>query len=586
MIGTGVTLDDKVDVLVADKMGSAFFKKLDEERITYIKLFEDPKYGKGVPIDELAALVTKHKPSLLVVRSATGGKKKGLVDERVFSAYEGLKGVVRAGDGLDNIDMDAATKRKIQVANVRGANTASVVQLTKAAVLCLYTGIPQVYHAMLGGTWAKDVANDLFEEIRGNGLKVATIGYGNIGKPVAQEMFTLGFDEVLVVDKFPPSEADARKAGVRVVDLETALKEADVILLHPPSTPETYNLINADRLEMMRQGVRIVNTSRGDIIDSVALADAIRNGKVKGAFIDVWKNEPPFANPKAGVEADPLLAPDLASRVIYSAHKGSGSKNARGRIDNSTAESIINFMRTGTLSNVQNAVLGAPSHYIRLGSYLGSVTHQLFYKEGPQYSFKLVMYGGLKGTKYQEIIRDAVLAAFLKPFVPDITLVTAYESAKQKGIDVKIVDDDTEELESPRIGLELSTNGTTHSIEAKLDNEKEFRLTGFGETTFDLRGEGHTYIVVHDGRLGIAGAIQDYFGKHGVYIKSSVIAETPTEEGVPPEYAVAVLNVKGPLPKTPFDALDTLKRGAIPGIKEVLYCYTPEVTIRKKAAKK
>lgn len=268
----------------------------------------------------------------VIVRSATK------VDAGLMDASPRLRVVARAGVGVDTIDLEAARRRGIAVLNAPDATTASVAELALAGLLCLARPIAAADHSMKQGRWEK--ARFTGREL--GGATLGLIGCGRIGRRVARLASAFGM-HVIAADPAPI----AAEAGVEAVDLETLCARADYISLHAPSTPATRHLLDAARLARCRPGVRIVNTSRGELIDEAALLAALDAGQVAGAALDVFDPEPPV---------NPALA--AHPRVVATPHIAASTAEAQTRVGVEAAEIVRDFLRDGI---VRNAVVPPPA---------------------------------------------------------------------------------------------------------------------------------------------------------------------------------------------------------------------------------
>ncbi|GAB4575447.1 MAG: hypothetical protein Kow0077_26990 [Anaerolineae bacterium] len=268
----------------------------------------------------------------LIVRSATQ------VDAELLAAAPRLKAIARAGAGVDNIDLEAAGTRGIPVMNTPGGNTIAAAEHTFGLMLALARHIPQGHQSLLEGRW--DRKRFMGTELRGKTLGI--IGLGRIGKAVARraqafEMRTVAYD--------PKLETSVEVEGTVVVPLEKLLAESDYILLHAPANESTVDLINPETIARMKDGVRIINTARGVLIDAHALAEAIKLGKVAGAAIDVYPEEPPPDDyPLIGLEG-----------VVHTPHLGASTAEAQITVAVQAAEQIRDGLLHGDFRNVCNA---------------------------------------------------------------------------------------------------------------------------------------------------------------------------------------------------------------------------------------
>ncbi|MFV1949148.1 MAG: hydroxyacid dehydrogenase [Anaerolineales bacterium] len=254
----------------------------------------------------------------MVVRSRTK------VTKEVIDAGTGLKAIVRAGVGLDNIDVAYAKEKGVLVLNTPSASTQSVAELTIAYMMALARNIPLMTASMKAGKWDKKK----FVGVEVSGKTLGLIGSGRIGKAVADRASALGMD-VIAYDPYV-----TELPGVRLVDLDGLFSEADYISLHVPHTDETHNILDADAFEKMKSGVKIINCGRGGTIDEDALANAIENGKVAGAALDVFADEP--------LSDSRLFTLD---QVIGSPHVGAGTAEAKERVGQVAAQKVIETLK-------------------------------------------------------------------------------------------------------------------------------------------------------------------------------------------------------------------------------------------------
>lgn len=279
-------------IVVADQM--------EEEVVSEIRKLGHVEYK---PADVKAALVDA---DVLIVRSATK------VTKELLAGAGKLKIVARAGVGLDNVDQQACMEKGIKVMNTPGASTNAVAELALALMMAMLRNVQKAHHQMKGGLW--DKKNLTGREVEGKTLGV--IGYGRIGAGLAAKAKALGMK---VIAYNPPPRHEDKNAEF-VEDLDGFLARADIISLHVPTTPETMNMINKQNIAKMKDGVYIVNTARGDIIDEDALYEGCKSGKIAGAAIDVYKQEPYKGK---------LLELD---NVYFTPHLGAGTKEAQARI--------------------------------------------------------------------------------------------------------------------------------------------------------------------------------------------------------------------------------------------------------------
>lgn len=268
----------------------------------------------------------------LIIRSATKA------DAALIAAGTQLKAIARAGVGVDNVDLPAATARGIAVMNTPDGNTVATAELALGLMLALARHIPQAYDSLNAGIW--DRKSYMGVELRGKTLGV--VGFGRIGRAVAKR--ALAFEmSVIAYDPYVSAES-GRQANVEMVDLDSLYARADFITLHTVATPETREMINKDSLAKMKKGVRIVNAARGNLIHEGDLADAIKSGQVAGAAVDVYSEEPPPAgHPLVGLPG-----------VIDTPHLGASTAEAQVAVAIEAAELIVAALLHGDYRNVVN----------------------------------------------------------------------------------------------------------------------------------------------------------------------------------------------------------------------------------------
>lgn len=293
-----------------------------------VETFEVYAPGKMSREETLARIPDAHA---LIVRSDTS------VDATLLERAANLKVVVRAGVGVDNIDLEACTARKIVVMNTPEANTISTAEHTIGLMLALARHIPQSDRSLREGRWERNK----FVGMQLSGKTLGIIGFGRVGHAVAERAKALGMN-VIAFDPFVPERLARRMA--MMAGLEQVLAEADVLSLHAVTTDETRGLINHETIARMKDGVLIINTARGALINSADLAEALRSGKVAGAALDVYESEPPPPD-------HPLVGLD---NVIHTPHLGASTREAQTQVGVEAAEAVRKALLEGHFDNVRN----------------------------------------------------------------------------------------------------------------------------------------------------------------------------------------------------------------------------------------
>ena len=442
----------------------------------------------------------------LIVRSATQ------VTADLIGAASKLKVIARAGTGVDNVDVTAASDRGILVMNAAGANSISVAELAMALILSLARSIPAADASMKKGLWDKKKLTGV--ELRGKLLGI--VGFGRIGREVAARARAFG-TEIVAHDPFITARA-AEKIGVPLVPLDDLLARADYISLHLPSLPETRHLLNAERLARTKRGVRIVNTARGELIDEAALADAIESGHVAGAALDVFEVEPP---------ADRRLT--LLPQVIATPHIAASTVEAQELVGEEIVASVRAYLAEGVIRNAVNFPSIPPEEYprlrpqLQLAQKLGALIAQLM-PAAPE-SIGIRYYGPLT-TQYESVIGSAVLAGALSPFLASVTPVNARSLASQRGLEV-IESRSTRSRDYVNvISVKLRAGGQERWVEGTVFEPASPRLVTLDGVDIEAPLSGTGVLISNQDRPGVIGDIGTTLGRHGINIASFALGRS------------------------------------------------------------
>src|SRR5688572_11715826 len=396
-----------VKIVVADDLPASALDLLRAEGWTV-----DARSGR--PFEQLSNDIAD--ADALVVRSATK------VTRPLIEAAPTLRAIARAGTGVDNVDVPAASARGIVVMNAPGANSISVAELAMAYVLALARHLPAADAAMKQGKWEKK--KFLGEEIQEKTLGL--VGLGRIGQEVARR--AAAFDMHVVAHDPFITEQVAADLGVELVSIDDLFARADYVSLHLPSTPQTKNFLNAERLRRAKRGIRIVNTARGDLIDEAALADAIESGHVAGAGLDVFTKEPTI---------DHRL--QMLPQVIATPHIAASTREGQELVGVETATALRDFLKDGIIRNAVNFPSVSAEEFKRLqpflmlGERLGTFITQM--NDHRATSVGVRYYGELADSRTDMIV-NAVLTGMFKPIVSGVTIVNARTVAAERGIEV------------------------------------------------------------------------------------------------------------------------------------------------------
>jgi D-3-phosphoglycerate dehydrogenase len=397
-------------VLIADQLSPAAVDIFKQRGI-------DTDFKVGLAKEELEKIIKDYDG--LAVRSATK------VTEKIIAAARNLKVVGRAGIGVDNIDVKAATAKGIIVMNTPFGNSITTAEHAISLMMALARQIPEADRSTQAGKWEKSkfLGTELF------GKTLGVIGCGNIGSIVADRAIGLKM-KVVAFDPFLSAER-AIELGVEKVELDDLLRRADFITLHTPLTDRTRNIIDAAALKKTKKGVRVINCARGGLVDERALADALTSGHVAGAALDVFEVEPARESVLFGLP-----------NVICTPHLGAATTEAQENVALQIAEQMADYLLKGAISNAVNfpniTAEEAPrlKPWVKLAEQLGSFAGQL-----TETSIRSVRieYSGEVATLNTRPLTAAALAGVLRPLLSDVNMVSAAASAKERGIMVEEV---------------------------------------------------------------------------------------------------------------------------------------------------
>jgi D-3-phosphoglycerate dehydrogenase len=490
----------------------------------------------GLPPAELRAALAE--ADALVVRSATQ------VDAALLRAAPRLKAVGRAGEGVDNIDVEAATERGIVVMNTPGGNTVSAAEHTFGLMMALARRIPEADRSVEQGRWERKRL--LGVELLGKTLGV--IGLGKIGREVATRAQAFGM-HVLAFDPFLPEE-QARMLKVEPADLATLLARADFVTVHTPLTDATRGLIGAEALRLARPGIRLINCARGGIYDEAAVAEAIRDGRVAGAAFDVFESEPPEGSPLVGLPG-----------VICTPHLGASTHEAQEKVALRIAEQIVEFLRDGTprhalnLETVDPALRPRLEPYRRLAEKLGRLGAGLH--DGPAEEIRVELHGELLDLPAGPLTA-AVLTGYLREVLTEpVNPVNAGALARRVGIALTDVRSGEHADFTNLITVSFRGRGRGRSVSGTLFGRNRPRLVRIDDYEMEVDPEGEIFLYSNDDRPGIIGRVGTLLGDAGVNIAQMAVGRERsggtalgvinTDSRVPDDLARAVASVSGVL---------------------------------------
>ncbi len=514
-------------VLISDNLGDAGIELLRKESGIEVDV------NVGLSPEELTAIIGKY--DALVIRSATK------VTEALLEAAQSLKVIGRAGIGLDNVDIPAATKRGVIVMNTPGGNVVTTAEHALALLMSLTRNIPQASSSMKAGQWNKKTL--LGREIYGKVLGV--IGFGKIGSIVADRARGLKM-RVVVHDPFVTPEL-IEKAGFESVSLNELYEIADYITIHVPKLKETTNLLNKKAFDRMKQGVMIINCARGGIINESDLLNALKSGKIAGAALDVYNTEPPGQIPL--IESE---------RVVCTPHLGASTVEAQVNVAVAVAGQIIDYLKNGTIINAVNVpsvtgeLLKKIRPYLSLGDQIGSLQAQL--TQGPMKEVAITYAGDFHGLDLSPVT-TAVLKGLLTAIVKDdVNYVNAKIIAKERGIKVTETTSSESEDYINLITVRVVTTRMESTVAGTIFGKSDSRVVRINTFRLEMIPKGHLALIHNIDTPGSIGEIGTTLGKHHINIGRMQVGQE--EEG---DRNIIFLCTDTPIPANVLEALKKLR---------------------------
>ncbi|QPC99440.1 phosphoglycerate dehydrogenase [Qipengyuania soli] len=521
----------KPKVLISDKMDP-----------NAAKIFEE----RGCDVD----VITGETPEQLIARI---GEYDGLairsstkVTKAVLDAATNLKVIGRAGIGVDNVDIPAASAQGVVVMNTPFGNSITTAEHAIALMFALARQIPEANAQTQEGKWPK---ND-FMGVEVTGKTLGLIGAGNIGSIVASRALGLKM-KVVAYDPFLTEER-AIEMGVEKADLETLLAKADFITLHTPLTDETRNILSRENLAKTKKGVRIINCARGGLIDEAALADALDSGQVAGAALDVFQTEPAKESPLFG-----------KPNFICTPHLGASTNEAQVNVALQVAEQMADYLVNGGVTNALNmpslSAEEAPKlkPYMKLAENLGSLVGQLAHGNLTKISIERE---GAAAELSGKPIEGAVLAGLMRQYSDTVNMVNAPFLAKERGLDVRSVRHEKEGAYNTLIRVTVGTEAGDRSVAGTLFGADAPRLVEIFGVGIEAELAGDMLYIVNEDAPGFIGRIGTLLGENGINIGTFHLGRRQAGGE-----AVLLLSVDQPIPQ------DVVKAAcALEGVKVVM----------------
>jgi D-3-phosphoglycerate dehydrogenase / 2-oxoglutarate reductase len=477
----------------------------------------------------------------IIVRSKTR------VTATVVAAGQKLKVIGRAGIGVDNIDVAAATERGIVVLNTPDANATTTAELAVAHLLSLSRHLPQADRSMRAGEWqpAKFVGTELA------GKSVGVIGFGMIGRIFARRCLALKM-QVLTYDPFVTPQI-IEDAGAEPVTLDALFTRADYVSLHCPLTDQTRNLIDAERLAQMKPGACLINCARGALVDEVALCDALQTGHLAGAALDVYAHEPP--------KGSPLLALD---NVVLTPHLGASTKEAQQAVSLKIAEDMATFLTTGEASSAVNLPRISAEQLVRtrpyqhlayaLGRFIGAITSDAITE------LEVGLFGRAAELDPRPIASQSLVGLLNKRLAVPVNQVNAAQLAQRQGIAVRETRSEVTHDYIALVEVRATTTSGTTSVAGTLLGERLPRLVRVDDYEVEVVPEGQMVFTRHDDRPGVVGALGSILGRENINISRMQVGNANDKSE-----AIALIGISASLSERALAEIQ-----ALPAIRQVV----------------
>lgn len=519
-------------VLISDALSPAALAIFKERGV---EVDFQPALGKDK--DKLFEIIGNYDG--LAIRSATK------VTEKILSNATNLKVVGRAGIGVDNVDIPAATARGVIVMNTPFGNSITTAEHAIAMMFAIAREIPAADASTQAGKWEKN----RFMGVEITGKVLGIIGCGNIGSIVADRALGLRM-RVIAFDPFLTPER-ALDMGVEKVELDDLLARADFITLHTPMTAQTKNILSADNIAKTKKGVRIINCARGGLVDEAALRKALDDGHVAGAAFDVFVTEPATENPLFG-----------HPNVICTPHLGASTNEAQENVALQVAEQMADYLVRGAISNAINfpsiTAEEAPKlkPFIALAERLGSFAGQL--TESGIKEVRITYEGTVAGLKIKALTAAAI-AGVLRPQLQDVNVVSAPVVAKERGIAIEEItrSDDDSDYES-LITLTIVTADLERSISGTVFHDGKARIVAIKNIKVDAEFAPSMIYVTNEDKPGFIGRFAGLLGDAGVNIATFALGRDNKGGS-----AIALVEVDGEVPASVLAQIQSL-----PGVRQ------------------
>lgn len=466
-----------------------------------------------MPEDELCKVINNY--DALMIRSETKVTKK------IIEAGKNLKIIGRAGVGVDNVDLEAATQNGIIVVNSPDGNTTAAAEHTIALMLSMARKIPDANQSTKSGLWERSK----FTGIEVFGKTLGIIGLGKIGHHVANVAIALGM-KVVVCDPYTTKEAVEAIGAEYVAHLDDFWAKCDFITIHAPKTRETTYLINKNTINRMKKGVRIINCARGGIIDEKALREGIESGQVSAIAIDVYEDEPNIKN-------SPLLG--LEGNVVLTPHLGASTSEAQLNVAIDVANQIKEVLEGGDAASAVNIPTLKPEklepvrNYMQIAENIGELAQQIV--SGNLNSIEIIANGKLASLDVSPL-ETAILKGIFSSFMENVNYVNAPVLAKQKGIVLTTSKTASSGDYIGRITVKLHTNIEEVTVSGALVAENITRIVKINQYNTSIEPERHMILVPHENKPSMIAKVATVIGEYGININHMHVVQKHGENSI------------------------------------------------------
>ena len=524
-------LDQPLKVLVAEKLADAGVAMLRERFAVDV--------GTDWTAEELAERIGDYHA--LLVRSATQ------VTAELLEHATNLKVIGRAGVGVDNVDVAAATKRGIIVANAPQSNIVTAAEHTMALLMALARNVPQAHGSLISGKWERS----RFGGVEVYGKTLGILGFGRIGQLVAERARGFGM-RVLAFDPFVSAER-FRELGVdKAENSDQVYAEADFITIHLPKTPETRGWLDAEAFAKMRDGVRVINCARGELLVDEDLKDALDSGKVGGAALDVFQSEPITEHPLFGYP-----------NVVVTPHLGASTTEAQDRAGVQTAEQVVAALTGGTVTTAVNIPAISPADMEVVGPFIPLVQRLarlgMVLAEGSSIERIEVEFLGHIAERDTRLLATSALVGILSGHTEEeVNLVNAPSLAEERGIEVVETKNPHARDYTDLVRLSVVAGGEHERVVGTVlgRRARPHLLEVWGQRFNVQFDEGHLALFRYSDVPGMVGRVGTVLGEHGINIVSAAVGrQPPGDDGGRPDVAVMAVTTDSPVPREVIAAI-------------------------------